>query len=651
MCGITGFIDFQGPMQPADYQSVIGDMTRTLNHRGPDDSGTWIDEQRGIALGHRRLSILDLSPEGHQPMRSADGRFVIVFNGEIYNFQSLRAELEASGHQFRGHSDTEVLLAAMVQWGIEATLKRCVGMFALAVWDRQERALSLARDRMGEKPLYYGWQGTTFLFGSELKALRGHPSWSGAINRGALALFVRHGYVPAPYSIYQGISKLPPGTVVTLRQRDVVVGNAPEPETYWSLRQVAEQGLAAPFSGSEPEAIEHLDSLLRQVVRGQMIADVPLGAFLSGGVDSSTIVALMQAQSTQPVKTFTIGFHESIYNEAVYAKAVAEHLGTDHTEMYVTPEDALAVIPRLPTLYDEPFGDSSQIPTFLVSELAHRHVTVSLSGDGGDELFAGYTHYREANTLWKKIGWVAPEHRYALARLLDTNKAIAKGAVEIATRLYGNYRPSAQQQQVQKIQQVLQCSRIEHLYRLFFMTYWRNAPNLVFEASSLPTVLSDSHQWMQQADPLHRMMYLDSLSYLPDDILVKVDRAAMGVSLETRVPLLDHRVVEQVWQLPLSMKVRQQQSKWLLRQLLYQYVPRNLIERPKTGFGVPLDTWLRGPLRDWAEALLAPQRVRDEGFFAIEPIQKTWQEHLEGRRDWQYYLWNVLMFQAWLEAR
>jgi asparagine synthase (glutamine-hydrolysing) len=430
-----------------------------------------------------------------------------------------------------------------------------------------------------------------------------------------------------------------------------VAGDDPAPVSYWSLRQVAEQGLAAPFRGSEPEAVEHLDSLLRQVVRGQMIADVPLGAFLSGGVDSSTIVALMQAQSTQPVKTFTIGFHESIYNEAVYAKAVAEHLGTDHTEMYVTPDDALAVIPRLPTLYDEPFGDASQIPTFLVSELARRHVTVSLSGDGGDELFAGYTRYREANTLWKKMGWVAPEHRYALARLLDTNKAIAKGAVEVATRLYGTYRPSAQQQQGQKIQQVLQCSRIEHLYRLFFMTYWRNAPNLVLKSSSLPTVLSDSHQWMQQADPLHRMMYLDSLSYLPDDILVKVDRAAMGVSLETRVPLLDHRVVEQVWQLPLSMKVRQQQSKWLLRQLLYQYVPRNLIERPKTGFGVPLDTWLRGPLRDWAEALLDPQRVRDEGFFDTEPIQKTWQEHLEGRRDWQYYLWNVLMFQAWREAR
>lgn len=642
MCGIAGWLGSQ--IMP----EVVARMGDALVHRGPDDGGSWEDADAGVALLHRRLSILDLSPAGHQPMASTGGRYVIVFNGEIYNHLVLRGAL--GNMPWRGHSDTETLLAACESWGVEAALTKCVGMFSFALWDRHTRTLTLARDRLGEKPLYYGWQDGVFLFASELKAMRAHPAFGGEIDRDVLTLFLRHNYVPAPYSIYKGIHKLPPGTYCQIGVGSQVAGSVAM-KTYWSARDAAEHGQKNRFVGSDEEARAALESMIGQSVAGQMLADVPLGAFLSGGVDSSTVVALMQKHSARPVKTFTIGFDEEAYNEAEHAHAVARHLGTEHTELYVKPEEAQAVIPLLPALYDEPFADSSQIPTYLVSRLARNHVTVSLSGDGGDELFGGYNRYFWAQDIWRKLGWMPQSVRAGVAGVLTS---MPPATWNSAFNRLGRFLPAKLRyanpgDKLHKLADILAVRRPEEIY-WGLVSHWKQPAQLVKGATEPATVLTDASQWADVPDLTHRMMYLDTVTYLPDDILTKVDRAAMGVSLETRVPLLDHRVLEFAWTLPLSMKVRSGQSKWLLRQVLYRHVPKDLIERPKMGFGIPLDVWLRGPLKTWAEGLLDPVRLEREGYFRSEPIQQKWQEHLAGQRNWSYYLWDVLMFQAWTEA-
>lgn len=652
MCGITGFWEAPGRLSGAEGVIRLRRMTCAIVHRGPDDEGEWLDPAAGIALGHRRLSILDLSSAGAQPMVSAYGRYVVVFNGEIYNHGLLRKDLDAeeAGVVWRGHSDTEVMLAAFERWGIEKSLARFNGMFAFALWDRRERVLHLARDRFGEKPLYYGWMGNTFLFGSELKALKAHPAWRGEIDRGAVALYMRHSCIPAPYSIYLGIRKLLPAHVLSVPlsngKRDT-----PQSRAYWFANAIAEAGVRHPFSGNEAEAVESLDELLRDAVALRMEADVPLGAFLSGGIDSSTVVALMQAQSVRPVRTFSIGFFESDYDEAEHAKAVAKHLGTEHTELYVTADEAMAVIPRLPEIYDEPFADSSQIPTFLVSKMTRQHVTVALSGDGGDELFGGYNRYFWGRSIWHKIGWMPKSARAAMARGLTAlppqgwDKIFAAIGPVLPRRLWATLPGD----KIHKLAGILACASPEEMYRRL-VSHW-TPESVVLGVSDPPTALADHGLWADIPDFTQRMMFLDLVGYLPDDILAKVDRASMAVSLEVRVPLLDHRVVEFAWTLPLSMKIRNGQGKWPLRQVLNKYVPRELIERPKMGFSVPIGEWLRGPLREWGGSLLGDSRLRQEGYFNPAPIRKKWAEHLSGKRNWQYHLWNVLMFEAWLEAQ
>lgn len=645
MCGWAGILDRNAPIG-AELQAQIKRMTDTLEHRGPDDEGTWCDAPAGIALGFRRLAIVDLSPHGHQPMVSASGRYVMVFNGEVYNYAELRRELEPRGYRFRGHSDTEVMLAAIEEWGLLAAVQRFVGMFAIALWDRAERRLALVRDRLGIKPIYYGWMGTTLLFGSELKALRAHPSFKVAVDRGALSLFMRHNYVPSPHSIYAGVRQLPPGCMLELRAGV----EHPTPVAYWSAKEVAERGTAQPLDLPDAEAIEQLDALLRQAIGLRMVADVPLGAFLSGGIDSSTVVALMQAQSAQPVRTFSIGFEEADYDEAGYARAVARQLGTDHTELYVTPAEAQAVIPSLPHMYDEPFADSSQIPTYLVSKLARQSVTVSLSGDGGDELFEGYSSYYIGDALWRKLRWLPIWSRTGLARGIT---AVPTAAYD---RSFGWLAPhiphlgaGAQMgDKMYKLAELLQMRRPEELHQRIG-SHWTPPAAVVLGGYEPATVFTDPVALAALPSFVERSMYMDTVSYLPGDILTKVDRASMAVSLEARVPLLDHRVVEFAWRLPLTMKYRDGKSKWILRQVLYRYVPPALVERPKMGFGVPIGEWLRGPLRAWAEALLDERRLRDEGFFNPAPIRTKWAEHLSGARDWKFYLWDVLMFQAWWE--
>lgn len=648
MCGISGFLEPSRRSGNRELQRTVLKMVNTLHHRGPDDSGAWADAETGIALGHRRLSIVDLSPEGHQPMRSVCGRFVISFNGEVYNFEELRHELEDLGYAFRGHSDTEIMLSSISHWGVVPSLRRFNGMFAFALWDRQERELHLVRDRLGEKPLYYGWIGNAWVFGSELKALRAHPDFDGEVDRDALTLYFRHNYIPAPYSIYKGISKVLPGTIVTLARTDV--GYSPRVTRYWSARSAAERGLTEPFAGSETEAVDCLEELLRDTVKHRMIADVPLGAFLSGGIDSSTIVALMQAQSEKPVQTFTIGFHEAEYNEAAQAKAVAQHLGTAHTELYVTPEEAMAVIPKLPSLYDEPFADVSQVPTFLISELARRSVTVALSGDGGDELFGGYERYIKGLAIWNKIGWMPAWASAALARGLRT---LSTQSWDNVFRIFDLaapkvFRHRSPGDKLHKLAEIILRGGPPGIYQ-HLASHWAKPSSLVLGGSEPLTVVTDPSHRIERLQLQEHMMYWDMVSYLPDDILAKVDRASMGVSLESRVPFLDHRIVEFAWQIPLEMKIRNGRGKWLLRQLLYKYVPPVLIDRPKMGFGVPIETWLRGPLREWAEDLLTEKKLEDQGFLDANPIRERWNQHISGTRNWEYELWDVLMFQAWLE--
>lgn len=645
MCGITGIWQMTAGEAPG---GLVARMLEQLVHRGPDDGGVWTDSSANLALGHRRLSILDLSPQGHQPMHSGCGRYVLVFNGEIYNYHEIRTELDAldGGIVWRGHSDTEVMLEAFCQWGILAALERFNGMFAFALWDRLERVLYLARDRLGEKPLYYGWSGTVFLFASELKAITAYPGFAAEIDRDALAQFIRFSYIPAPATIYRGIHKLHAGALLLLDAAQLSARRA-EPMFYWDIRQVVTAG-AAPMD-DEQQAADSLDSLLRDSVRLRMEADVPLGAFLSGGLDSSLVAAMMQAQSLTPVKTYTIGFEEADFNEALHARQVAAHLGTEHTELYVTPADALAVIPHLPQIFDEPFADPSQIPTYLVAKLTRQHVTVALSGDGGDELFAGYTRYFWSDRIWGLARRVARPVRRGLAHLIQAvpPRAWDRNLAALGQLVPGHVRRNQPGDKVHKLAGLCSSGDDLALYQAL-LACWKEDPVLGAK-SGVAARLDDRGTWRSLPDYVQRMMCLDTLTYLPDDILVKVDRAAMAVSLETRVPLLDHRVVEFAWRTPLAMKVREGHGKWLLRQVLYRYVPQELVGRPKMGFSIPLGSWLKGPLRDWAESLLDERRVHDEGFFDPAMVRRTWQEHLSGVRNWQYALWNVLMFQAWLE--
>jgi len=648
MCGIAGILSCIGD---STLSEIVAHMADALVHRGPDDAGVWVDEAAGIALAHRRLSILDLSPAGHQPMVSASGRYVIVFNGEIYNHQDLRHELAMQGKApaWRGHSDTETLLACYSAWGVERTLRAIVGMFALALWDRRDRVLTLVRDRLGEKPLYYGWQGSTLLFGSELKALKAHPGFRAEVNRAAVTLLLRHNCIPAPYSIYQGIHKLMPGHYLSIPLPAVRAVRSVSPQAWWRYNDVVTNGLAQPFDGSDTEAIDALEAQLSVSVKGQMQADVPLGALLSGGIDSSTIVSLMQAQSSRPVHTFTIGIHTAD-NEAESAKAVARHLGTEHTELYVTSEDALAVIPKLPTMYCEPFSDSSQIPTFLVCQMASQHVKVALSGDAGDEIFCGYNRYLKARRVWRKMSSLPLQVRRAATAALCafTPATWDKLFSYISSIVPKSLRIGTPGDKAHKLAEVLALSDGQAFYRQL-TSHWYDTAAVVIGAQEPQTLLTNPAAWPQTDSFEHWMMAMDAQTYLTDDILVKVDRAAMANSLETRVPILDHRVIELAWRMPLHQKIRKGEGKWLLRQVLYKYVPRELIERPKSGFGVPIDSWLRAELRDWAESLLDERRLKEEGYFDPKPIRQKWEEHLSGTRNWQYHLWDILMFQAWFE--
>lgn len=639
MCGLTGFIDLSRSTDADTLRRHAETMAETILHRGPDDGGTWADAEAGIALGFRRLSIIDLSEHGHQPMSSGSGRHMIVFNGEVYNFRALKQELEAQGVSFTGGSDTEVILEAIEAWGLEKAVERFVGMFAIALWDRQEKTLHLIRDRIGVKPLYWGRQGNLLLFGSELKALRAHPGWTPDIDRGALAAYFRHAYVPAPYSIYSGIEKLLPGTFVSI---------GPDGETrktaYWSLTDIRVTNKKSPFRGSDDEVADELDRLIRESVDLRMISDVPLGAFLSGGIDSSTVVAVMQALSDRPVKTFTIGFEDAAFNEAENAKAVAKHLGTDHTELYVRPAEARDVIPRLADVYDEPFADSSQIPTTLVSQLARKDVTVSLSGDGGDELFGGYDRYLQGQSLWKKLRTVPAPLRPVLAALFRATPVSAWNALFAV--MPSALTPGQKGDTMHWLAGNLTSGNFDALFQRLVST-WNEPETLVPGA-----VEAISPFWDKGNTPtgtLERMMYLDSVTYLPDDIMAKLDRASMAFGLEAREPLLDHRIFEFAWRLPENLKFRNGTGKWLLRKVLGRYVPPNLTDRPKQGFSLPIGDWLKGPLRDWAEDLLSEDKLAADGLLDPAVVRSTWKRLLDGHSGTDARIWTVLMAQAWRE--
>ena len=643
MCGFTGFWDFRASTSAAELQATVHRMADQIAKRGPDSYGDWCEEKVGLTFGHRRLAIVDLSPAGHQPMVSHSGRSVIAYNGEIYNAPELRTKLMQEGSEFRGHSDTEVILEACELWGVEAACKQFIGMFAFAFWDKKTQKLSLVRDRLGIKPLYWGFQQGVLFFGSQIKSFTAHPVWAPTVDKDALASYFRFNYVPAPLSIYKDLHKLSPGTLLT-----VDLSKNVHETRFWNYQEIAKQGRENRKNKTDLEWINECDDLLRDAVKRRMIADVPLGAFLSGGIDSSTVVALMQSQSLTPIKTFSIGFHEAGFDEAKYAAAVAKHLKTDHHELYLASSEAQAIIPDIPNWCDEPFADVSQIPTFLVSRLAQQHVKISLSGDGGDELFAGYNRYLVGEKLWKKIKyfpiWIrclaaigirqlSPESWETIARIIPSR---------LRLKLVGD--------KAHKFADILAIKDPYQFYKLL-VSQWDSPEELVIGAKE-----SITYPWKDAKNIFNKsynfvetMQFMDFLTYLPDDILAKVDRASMAVSLEARVPLLDHRVVEFSTRLPMNLKIRGNQTKWLLRQVLDRYVPKHLIDRPKMGFGVPIDQWLRGPLREWAEGLLSKERLQNEGILNPMLIRKRWEEHLSGHRNWQYALWGVLMFQAWKE--
>ena len=640
MCGFSGFIQPEHLTQKA--RSYIQGMTDAIIHRGPDDAGHWLDAEEGIALGHRRLSILDLSSAGHQPMHSICGRYVLVYNGEIYNHMELRKNLEddLGTLSWNGSCDTETLLNGISHWGLDTCLEKLNGMYAFALWDKKKRQLILARDRMGEKPLFYGRSGDTFLFGSELKTLAAHPSWRGEVDRNALTLYLRHNYVPAPFSIFKNIFKLPPAHYIVISESGRSISDL---HCYWSLGHVANKGTLTNIS--EPKKlINKLDNLLHDSIHMRMKADVPLGVFLSGGYDSTCITAIMQAQSHHPVKTFSIGFHETNYNEAEYAKAVAKFLGTEHTELYVTPKETINVIPKLPIIYDEPFADPSQIPTYLVSQLARQDVKVSLSGDGGDELFFGYDRYFKARRIWNQLNRFPLTLRKMFVKSM--NLIPSRTLQQVMNILPRSFRIKHLADRIPKFSEILSQQDELSFYREL-ISHYKKPEQVILRGKEPDTIFNFRESLPDLPGLCEKMMYIDMLSYLPDDILVKIDRASMSVGLEARIPMLDHRLVEFAWQVPINFKYRDGQGKWLLRQVLNRYIPNKLTDRPKMGFGMPIEHWLRGPLRPWAESLLDSKRLSDEGFFNPQMIRQIWHEHLTGRRRWHGVLWAVLMFQAW----
>jgi asparagine synthase (glutamine-hydrolysing) len=648
MCGIAGLFQ-PGGGEENRLAAAVRAMTDALAYRGPDAEGYWINAAAGIAFGHRRLSVIDLSQAGSQPMHSDCGRFTVTFNGEIYNHQDIRSELEATGAapNWRGHSDTETLLCAIRHWGVEAALQRFSGMFALALWDDRDRKLTLARDRFGEKPLFYGWSGKDLVFASELKALAAHPAWSPSLDRNALTSFMRYSYVPAPATIWVGIRKLPAASYVTFGA-DAAAGWMPRPKPYWSLREVVTAAQASRIT-DERDAIAELQRLLSIAVKRQCLSDVPLGAFLSGGVDSSTIVALMQAQASQPVRTFTIGFKDDAFDEAAEAREVAAHLGTSHTELYVDPDTARSVIPKLPRMYDEPFADSSQIPTHLVSALARQHVTVALSGDAGDELFGGYNRHVWGNSLNARLGAMPLPLRRMLGKLMRAISPEPAGTIaRLATPLLpAQFNVRRAGDQVAKLARIVGSTSLDDMHRELCSIDNDPAQTVLGGEEGASWSAGEMEEVGVALDPLDRMTLADSLSYLTDDILQKVDRAAMTVALETRVPFLDKDVVEFAARIPPRMKVRDGRGKWLVRQVLYQHVPGGLVDRPKTGFSIPIDDWLRGPLRSWAGDLLSPARLHAQNLFNTSRVTARMAEHMSGRHNHGYWLWNVLMAQAW----
>ena len=665
MCGFAGFFDVKEQLnQPVEN---LQQMIRALSYRGPDDQGIWIDYATGIGLGHRRLSVVDLSVEGHQPMTSSCGRYVIAYNGEIYNYKEIRKDLEqqAAGRlmTWRGHSDTEVALAAISAWGLEKSLQLFNGMFAFALWDKHKRVLHLVRDRLGEKPVYYGWLDDVFVFGSELKSLRVNQQFNGDIDRNSLTLYFRYNYIPAPHSVYKGIYKLPAGCSISISVAAVAnkcsfspyadAGNQQSsilsPITYWSAAKAAESGKEQRLSAPLNDVVDELELQMLDAVRLRLEADVPLGAFLSGGIDSSIVVSLMQAQSIQPVKTFTIGSYNENYDEAGSAQSIAKYLGTDHTQMYVSSCEAQQVIPQLPQLYDEPFADSSQIPTFLVSKMARQHVTVSLSGDGGDELFAGYNRHFWTRSIWNRMGKIPRPLRAGISRTLQSVSPQVLDKIFLRTKrlLPKRFNEGLAGNKLHKLADALAASSPEDMYYRL-VSNWQEPEQLVIDGSESRTVITENSSFPDLPNFTERMMYLDLVSYLPDDILVKLDRASMGTSLESRVPFLDHRLVEFSSKIPLSMKINNGKGKWILRQLLYRYIPEELVDGPKKGFGLPIDDWLRGPLREWAESLLNKTRLRNEGYLNPELVHTIWKQHLTGKRNSHQKLWSVLMFQAWL---
>ena len=644
MCGIAGIFKM-GSLHVPEAQADLTRMAAAISRRGPDDAGVWCDAEAGIGFSHRRLSIVDLSPLGHQPMTSASGRYTITFNGEIYNYQDIKAELSVGGCRFRSTSDTEVLLAAVDRWGVAEALRKCIGMLAFGIWDRQERTLTLARDRFGEKPLYYGFFSRHLLFGSELNALRQHPAWSVDIDRGALTLLLRHGFVPAPLSIYSQVKKVLPGQLLSVQVRNGEFGVSTQ--QFWDAKAEVEAARTRPLTG--PDVVATMHELLKRSVSRQMVADVPVGAFLSGGVDSSLIVSLMQQQASQPVRTFSIGFTEKEFDESPYARSVAQHLGTQHTELIVSPRETLDVIPKLPSIYDEPFADSSQIPTYLISGLARSHVTVSLSGDAGDELFGGYSRYPEAIERWR-----------ALSKYPRPVRALGSQALEHMPRWLAAYAPMRRggransldahaRQHIMRERAIMMASGSLPEFYFSMISFCQRPSELVLSAREPTTKMSHPQEWPRALDDMMHMMFVDAGFYMPDDVLVKVDRAAMAVSLETRVPFLDPDVARAAWRVPTQTHFTDGRGKWILRQILETYVPRQLIDRPKMGFQVPVAKWLRSELRPWADSLLAPARLRQEGIFDAAAVTRRWQEHQSGGVDWSFHLWGVLMFQAWQE--